>query len=166
MSNFMPAPRHKSLYEGVSVPRRPNAGVPPTDKPALMQKIADVPPLGPDTGSSDKVILNRLRMLSAVDEGVGSLLKALEESGQLDNTLFVVTSDHGYFYGEHGLEHRATAGVRRKHSHSAPDAFSFDDQSRFNARSDRLDDRSRADVYRVWPAAQCRSRCKADRWCR
>jgi N-acetylglucosamine-6-sulfatase len=103
MSNFMPAPRHKSLYERVSVPRRPSAGVAPTDKPALLQKIADVPPLGPDTGSSDKVILNRLRMLSAVDEGVGSLLKALEASGQLDNTLFVVSSDHGYFYGEHGL---------------------------------------------------------------
>lgn len=103
MSNFMPAPRHKSLYDGVSVPRRPSAGVSPTDKPALQQKIADLRPLGPDTGSSDKVILNRLRMLSAVDDGVGSLLKALEESGQLDNTLFVVSSDHGYFYGEHGL---------------------------------------------------------------
>jgi N-acetylglucosamine-6-sulfatase len=103
MSNFIPAPRHASLYEGVKVPRRPNAGVRPTDKPALQQKIAGVPPLGPKTGSTDKVILNRLRMLSAVDEGVGQLLKALKESGQLDNTLFVVSSDHGYFYGEHGL---------------------------------------------------------------
>src|SRR5262249_41044679 len=98
-----PAPRHKSLYEGVSVPRRPSAGVPPLDKPALLQNIAGVPQLGPDTGSKDPVILNRLRMLSAVDEGVGTLLQALEESGDLDNTLFVVTSDHGYFYGEHGL---------------------------------------------------------------
>src|SRR6476660_245015 len=26
MSNFMPASRHASLYEGVKVPRRPNAG--------------------------------------------------------------------------------------------------------------------------------------------
>jgi N-acetylglucosamine-6-sulfatase len=42
-------------------------------------------------------------MLGAVDDGVGDLIKALEDSGQLDNTLFVVTSDHGYFYGEHGL---------------------------------------------------------------
>ena len=103
MSNFIPAPRHKALYEGVSIPRRPSAGIAPVDKPALQQKIADVPPLGPETGSKDKVILNRLRMLGAVDEGVGDLIKALEESGQLDNTLFVVASDHGYFYGEHGL---------------------------------------------------------------
>ena len=38
-----------------------------------------------------------------VDEGVGLLLTALEETGQLDNTLVVFTSDHGYWYGEHGL---------------------------------------------------------------
>ena len=39
----------------------------------------------------------------AVDEGVGRILAALESAGQLDNTLIVFTSDHGYFYGEHGL---------------------------------------------------------------
>jgi arylsulfatase A-like enzyme len=30
-------------------------------------------------------------------------MKMLESSGDLDRTLVVVTSDHGYFYGEHGL---------------------------------------------------------------
>src|SRR5215213_8900152 len=39
-SNFIPAPRHKNLYEGAKLPRRPNWGVPPLDKPALQQKIA------------------------------------------------------------------------------------------------------------------------------
>ncbi len=103
LSNFIPAPRHANLYEGVEIPRRPSAGVPPLDKPALQQKIAGVAPLGADTGSSDKVILNRLRMLKAVDEGVGAILAALGEAGQLDNTVVVVAGDHGYFYGEHGL---------------------------------------------------------------
>ncbi len=103
LSNFIPADRHKKLYEGVEIERRPSAKVPPKDKPALQQEIAGLPPLSAETGSSDTVILNRLRMLAAVDEGVGQLLKALEETGELDNTLFVVTSDHGYFYGEHGL---------------------------------------------------------------
>ena len=102
-SNFIPAPRHQNLYEGVSIARRPNAGVPPLDKPALQQKIAGLPSLGPQTGSSDTVVLNRLRMLASVDEGVGAILQALSDAGQLDNTLIVVTSDHGYFYGEHGL---------------------------------------------------------------
>ena len=102
-SNFIPAPRHQNLYEGAKLPRRPNWGAPPLDKPALQQKIAGLPPLGPQTGSSDDSILNRLRMLASVDESVGEILKALTDTGQLDNTLIVVTGDHGYFYGEHGL---------------------------------------------------------------
>ena len=103
LSNFIPAPRHKDLYSDAKITRRPSAGVPPKDKPALLQKIDALPPLGPETGSSDTVILNRLRMLKAVDEGVGEIIKALEESGERDNTLIVVAGDHGYFYGEHGL---------------------------------------------------------------
>ena len=39
----------------------------------------------------------------AVEEGVGEIFKALKETGQLDNTVIVFTSDNGYFYGEHGL---------------------------------------------------------------
>jgi N-acetylglucosamine-6-sulfatase len=103
LSNFIPAERHKSLYRGVKVPRRPNASEPPRNKPALQREIAGLAPLGPDTGSSDEVILNRLRMLAAIDEGMGDIFAVLERTGQLDRTMIVVTSDHGYFYGEHGL---------------------------------------------------------------
>ncbi len=42
-------------------------------------------------------------MLMAVDEGLGRLLGSLERSGTLDDTVVVFTSDHGYWYGEHGL---------------------------------------------------------------
>ena len=55
------------------------------------------------SGTDDATILNRLRMLAAADDGMGEIFKALEETGELDNTIVVVTSDHGYFYGEHGL---------------------------------------------------------------
>ncbi|WP_414661811.1 sulfatase family protein [Horticoccus sp. 23ND18S-11] len=103
LSNFIPADRHKTLYAGAKVPRRPNALSAPTGKPALLREIPGLEPLGPKTGSSDEVILNRLRMLAAVDESTGKLLQALEATGQLDRTLIVFTSDHGYFYGEHGL---------------------------------------------------------------
>ncbi len=103
LSNFIPAERHKTLYAGAKVPRRPNALAAPEGKPALQRAIPGLPPLGPKTGSSDEVILNRLRMLAAIDESMGELFKTLEATGQLDRTLIVVTSDHGYFYGEHGL---------------------------------------------------------------
>src|SRR5438128_10348643 len=42
-------------------------------------------------------------MLEAVDEGMGRIFKLLADAGQLDVTLIIFTSDHGYFYGEHGL---------------------------------------------------------------
>jgi N-acetylglucosamine-6-sulfatase len=100
---FEPAPRHKNLYAGLPVPRRPNVRDTLEGKPALKRKIADLPPLGPQTGTDDETVRNRLRMLMSVEEGVGRLLAALEQTAQLDNTLIVFTSDHGYFYGEHGL---------------------------------------------------------------
>lgn len=100
---FIPAPRHRSLYMGKSVPHRPNYGKPPVGKPALEQSIAGLPPLGPATVTSDQVILNRMRMMKSVDESLGRILQILEKRGQLSNTMVVLTSDHGYFYGEHGL---------------------------------------------------------------
>jgi N-acetylglucosamine-6-sulfatase len=100
---FVPADRHKSLFAGQPVTRRPNAAGPPVGKPALLRKIGDLPPLGPATGTDDETIRNRARMLKAVDEGVGQMREALERTGQLDNTVFVFTSDEGYFFGEHGL---------------------------------------------------------------
>ena len=42
-------------------------------------------------------------MLLGVDDSLGRILAALERKGVLDNTVVVFTSDHGYFYGEHGL---------------------------------------------------------------
>ena len=103
LSNFIPADRHRSLYQGVKVPRRPNALQPPQGKPALQRVVPGLPPLGPATGSSDEAILNRLRMLAAVDESVGEILAALAARGTLDRTVIVFTSDQGYWYGEHGL---------------------------------------------------------------
>jgi arylsulfatase A-like enzyme len=102
-SNFIPAGRHTNLYANAVIPRRPNALVAPSRKPALQRPVPGLPPLGPETGSSDQSILGRLRMIAAVDESLGELIRVLETSGQLDRTLVVVTSDHGYFYGEHGL---------------------------------------------------------------
>lgn len=100
---FIPAQRHRSLFIGKKIPRRPNALRPPTGKSALERKIGDLPSLGANTATSDEAVLGRLRSLMAVEEGVGEILKALKETGQLDNTVIVFTSDNGYFYGEHGL---------------------------------------------------------------
>lgn len=41
--------------------------------------------------------------ITELDEYVGQLWDALEKSGQLKNTIFIYTSDHGEMLGEHGL---------------------------------------------------------------
>ena len=100
---FLPAERHKDLYAGKTIPRRPNAMRAPSGKPALERRIGNLPSLGADTGTRDEVVLGRQRTLMAIEEGVGEIFRALKETGQLDNTIIVFTSDNGYFYGEHGL---------------------------------------------------------------
>lgn len=102
-ATFLPAERHRRLYADAKVPRRPNAFQPPRDKPALERSIEGLPPLSRETATDDETIRNRLRLLLASEEGVGQIRAALSETGQLDNTLIVFTSDHGYFYGEHCL---------------------------------------------------------------
>ena len=100
---FIPAERHRELFGGKKVPRRASAMRSPTGKPALERAINGLPPLGAKTASSDEVVLGRLRSLMAIEEGVGEILKALQETNQIDNTVIVLASDNGYFYGEHGL---------------------------------------------------------------
>jgi N-acetylglucosamine-6-sulfatase len=101
---FIPADRHRQLYAGETVPRSPSALRGPEGKPALQRPIGNLPPLTPGTGTSEKTVLDRLRMLAAVDESLGRIRAALNRIGQLDNTAIVFTSDHGYFYGEYGLD--------------------------------------------------------------
>ena len=43
-----------------------------------------------------------LATVVAVDENIGRLLDYLEQTGELDNTIIVYTSDQGFFLGEHG----------------------------------------------------------------
>ena len=100
---FVAADRHRGRYKGRAMPRRLNAFKPPVDKPALMRKIGTLPPLGRKTATTDDEIRGRLEMLLAVDDSLGRIMTALEKASALDNTVIVFTSDHGYFYGEHGL---------------------------------------------------------------
>lgn len=42
-------------------------------------------------------------LISYLDEKIGQLIDVLEETGQLDNTVIIHTSDHGDMNGEHGM---------------------------------------------------------------
>jgi len=45
---------------------------------------------------------------SFMDAQVGKVLKALEETGQMDNTLIILMGDHGYHLGEHNWWNKVT----------------------------------------------------------
>lgn len=100
---FIAAERHKGMYKDDVFERRPNAYVTPTDKPALMRKIDGLPVLGKETATPEQVIRDRAEMLMAIDESLGKIMDALALEGKLDNTVIVFAGDHGYWYGEHGL---------------------------------------------------------------
>lgn len=102
-SKFLAATRHRELYADDAIPRRLNVLDTLDGKLALKRPTEGLPPLSQATGTSDETVRDRLRMLAAVDEGVGQLLSELEQDGRLDRTVVVFTSDHGYWYGEHGL---------------------------------------------------------------
>ncbi|MFQ5705134.1 MAG: sulfatase [Gemmatimonadales bacterium] len=113
-SSYIPAPRHLGRYDDAVFQRRPNVVASPdelTDKPALRRALAyrasdDITrEFGGilDPGTSEETIRRRAEMLLAVDEGLGRVMAKLEEQGILDQTMIVLTSDNGFFYGEHGL---------------------------------------------------------------
>ena len=112
MQGYLAAERHRDLYRGRNYPMRPN--VQPLDE-ILTQKPAwrEVFALRADPSSrayldplhvgDQEEIRQRAAMIASVDEGVGNLLAALEETRQLERTCIVLLGDNGYFFGEHGL---------------------------------------------------------------
>ena len=63
--------------------------------------------VGDEAGGKGAAFADWVRQVNecvpAVDEGVGELLAALKETGQLENTLVIYTADQGFAMGEHGL---------------------------------------------------------------
>lgn len=60
---------------------------------------------------------NRMRAVKMVDNIVGQLVNDLDQSGKLDNTYIIFTSDNGWQYGEHRLRGKWTPYLE---SHRVP----------------------------------------------
>ena len=99
----LPPTRHEGLYNGARVPCSPGCKDTLEGKRALTRSVPGTRPPAQGSGPADGNTRGRLSLLSAVDEGVGQLLKTLAEEGVLDQTAVVFTSDNGYFFREHGL---------------------------------------------------------------
>jgi arylsulfatase A-like enzyme len=116
-----PAPRHEGLYKDAPVPEPADILPPRQGKPDYLNKTqawvrgADGrivangksgEKVGDEAGKSGKGFIEWVRQVNEcmppVDEGVGQLIAALRESGQLENTLVVYSADQGFAMGEHG----------------------------------------------------------------
>ena len=56
-----------------------------------------------DIANLDNLYRQRVRSMQAVDEMIARLVTTLQETGQLDNTYIIFTSDNGYHLGQHRL---------------------------------------------------------------
>jgi arylsulfatase A-like enzyme len=72
------------------------------DKPALYRRTRSVFDQLPQAKHRE-ALRHYLAYCTYVDALFGQVLKAMEESGELDDTLVLYTSDHGDYASEHGL---------------------------------------------------------------
>lgn len=105
---YTPAERHIDGYkDGSETPIPKDIFGPRPGKPEHMNewtkwKKQDGLPIYKDR-SFDSWVKQYNEAVSAIDEGIGRIFKSLEDSGQLDNTIIIFTSDQGFAWGDHGL---------------------------------------------------------------
>ena len=93
-------PRYADLFSDLRHPKHPNFDEGDVrDKPNYLRSLDRLT-------ERQRLAVNNAwssgaRTLLAVDDVVGRLLDALRDTGRLDNTLFVFTSDNGQAMGEH-----------------------------------------------------------------
>jgi arylsulfatase A-like enzyme len=98
------ADRHESLFPDLKAPRPPSYNEEDvSDKPAWLRQL---PRMTPEMEkATDELFRARVLTLQAVDEMIDALVGALEKRGALQNTFLFFTSDNGFHFGEHRIDH-------------------------------------------------------------
>jgi N-acetylglucosamine-6-sulfatase len=120
-----PAPRHANALADAQIPEPLSFEDSYEDKPAWQRRYArcggmasaykDCPDPLPSMiphwpwAAQDPGRLDYMRTLLALDESVGSVVKALQDQGVAGSTYVVFLSDNGFFLGEHRLSDKRLA---------------------------------------------------------
>jgi N-acetylglucosamine-6-sulfatase len=109
-ADFLPPDRHAFKYDKVLISTPPTPVTNPdlfTDPPMWVRNQSNSRhgvEFAYYTGVDMKKYYRRYcEALLAVDDSVGRLLKNLEKSGELENTVVLYLGDNGFIFGEHGL---------------------------------------------------------------
>ena len=102
---YVTLPQFWDAYEGgeIDLPQTPSSAV---DADPFSQRVSAG--IGADAVRVSDDDIRRARRgyyanVSYFDSKIGEIVRTVEEIGQLDNTIFIVTSDHGDMLGERGL---------------------------------------------------------------
>ena len=96
-----PAPRDRGRYAHMPLPKPPSYNEDISDKPRWVGRNRAI------NSRRETAIIKRMHerwaSLPAVDRGVEAIIETLRDTGELDNTYVIFTSDHGYMQGEHRI---------------------------------------------------------------
>ena len=102
----------KGLYDD-TIRRAPGIPVGPTEQDVSdkVRTTRNWTELGPgDRSSVTRIARQRAESLRALDRSLGPVFQQLADSGEVDDTIIVFTSDNGYMLGEHRWRQGKTVG--------------------------------------------------------
>lgn len=104
----VPAPQYANMFEDVSLPMGPSFNK-KNEKEVSNKSLKARPIHGVTLAQLTKSYRAELQSLQSVDDLVASVVDALKETGKLDDTVIIYTSDNGFMYGEHRLIGKSSA---------------------------------------------------------
>lgn len=123
-SFYFPEPKYEHAFDHVRIPY-PESAFQLEDKPTWIKQrlstwhgiygpLFDWRKDFPDTSAAGMIAFENMTRaywgtILSVDDSVGRIYDQLHRMGELDNTLFIFTSDNGLLSGEHGMVDKRTA---------------------------------------------------------
>ncbi len=95
--------KYLDLYDLDDVPLPPSYADNLTDKPRIYQRMRNMRFGQLSEREVREAIRHFWALCTYLDDMFGRLLKALEATGQVDNTIVLYCTDHGDYCGDHGL---------------------------------------------------------------
>lgn len=105
---YTPAERHKDSYDKAPASRVPvDIFGPRPTKPEHLKNLTRWKKDGKGVPKGyDAAVKKYHKAVKSLDDGVGAVMQALKDSGQLENTVVIFTSDQGFAWGQHGANEK------------------------------------------------------------